>query len=794
MAAVSDGSKKTSSADAVSKNQQGSLSLSAIPVSGSSEKKSKKEKREEIPPPQITVDAAPPSPRNSASSPTKSRPEKSGTTNSSKATKEKSDEKGSSSTREGSKSSSSKKLLKEELAAAQKEIARLAKENEELREQLETLQGVISVQAEQRAMTKKQQRRHKQKQQAAAAAATASTPRSADDSDDEEEFGDDQETEMFDKAASSDDTQVKRKLLEHKRTRSIDESSPGLNALVDSQLPPPQRRPSPKLSGSSTGNILSQSLPGGRDDSSSSSAPATPQAENGSAAAGANKQRPTRPTRPTNSNTPPRKTKFATATNLSKTFISQEDEKELVGSATGNDAARGRIMNNFALVSGEATPHSLKIGVLGTPDPNASPKPNSSNDDHPHIFDENTVLDILCGLGITSSRQFDDSADGSVLIPKDFSYSYQFKVRRMQDQLLKFKDFAPKVFHQIRKVFNVSESELLFSFRYDNLDAFKGAGKSGAFFIFTRDKRFILKTATKEERDFLWELLPYYLLYIRKNPNTMLPRFYGVYSMKHEGIGGVVRFVVMNNWFATHNDLKEKYDLKGSTVGRTVGVEPEKVKSGSILKDLDIKRKIYLPDNVFEPFLDQLKRDAQFLAEHNVMDYSLLVGMSKDGTEAESSSSSSKRKPNMVDSSFQNIFQQYMHGTSSLNADSGDPEIAYFGIIDVLQQYNTRKKLEHLLKSVRYEGDNISIVQPSYYAKRFVDFITSKFGRESEARAILEQRAAEERKEKRRSSKDKSKQRLKLSVPKEKDSKASAVSDDESSAEETRGKRSNTIY
>jgi 1-phosphatidylinositol-4-phosphate 5-kinase len=279
-------------------------------------------------------------------------------------------------------------------------------------------------------------------------------------------------------------------------------------------------------------------------------------------------------------------------------------------------------------------------------------------------------------------------------------------------------------------------------------------------------------------------------LYIRKNPNTMLPRFYGVYSMKHEGIGGVVRFVVMNNWFATHNDLKEKYDLKGSTVGRTVGVEPEKVKSGSILKDLDIKRKIYLPDNIFEPFLDQLKRDAQFLAEHNVMDYSLLVGMSKDGSPPEMPT---KRKPNMVDSSFQNIFQQYMHGTSSLNADNGDPETAYFGIIDVLQQYNTRKKLEHLLKSVRYEGDNISIVQPSYYAKRFVDFITSKFGRESEARAIIDQRAAEERKEKRRSAKDKEKsKRLKLSVPKDKEK--SPASDDESSTEETRGKRSNTIY
>lgn len=284
------------------------------------------------------------------------------------------------------------------------------------------------------------------------------------------------------------------------------------------------------------------------------------------------------------------------------------------------------------------------------------------------------------------------------------------------------------------------------------------------------------------------------LQYIRKNPNTMLPRFYGVYSMKHEGIGGVVRFVVMNNWFATHHELKEKYDLKGSTVGRTVGSEPEKVKSGSILKDLDIKRKIYLPDDLYQPFIAQLKRDAEFLSQHNVMDYSLLVGMADDGSEDKTS----KRKPNMVDSSFQNIFQQYMHGTGSLNADSGEKEIAYFGIIDVLQQYNTRKKLEHLLKSVRYEGDNISIVQPSYYAKRFVDFITSKFAPESEARALIAERAAEERKEKRRSSKDKDKsKRLKLSVPqKDKESSKTPTTSDgeESSVEETRGKRSNTVY
>lgn len=118
------------------------------------------------------------------------------------------------------------------------------------------------------------------------------------------------------------------------------------------------------------------------------------------------------------------------------------------------------------------------------------------------------------------------------------------------------------MFHQIRKQCGVSEADLLVSFRYDNLTTIKGAGKSGAFFIFTNDKRFMLKTATKEERDFLWQLLPYYLQYLRKYEHTLLPRFLGVYSMKHEGIGGVVRFVVMNNVFYSPYKPIETYDLK----------------------------------------------------------------------------------------------------------------------------------------------------------------------------------------------------------------------------------------
>jgi hypothetical protein len=46
---------------------------------------------------------------------------------------------------------------------------------------------------------------------------------------------------------------------------------------------------------------------------------------------------------------------------------------------------------------------------------------------------------------------------------------------------------------------------------------------------------------------------------------------------------------------------------QGSTVGRTAGNTEKK---GTILKDLDIKRKLHLPPNLKGRFLEQLKRDS----------------------------------------------------------------------------------------------------------------------------------------------------------------------------------------
>lgn len=57
--------------------------------------------------------------------------------------------------------------------------------------------------------------------------------------------------------------------------------------------------------------------------------------------------------------------------------------------------------------------------------------------------------------------------------------------------------------------------------------------------------------------------------------------------------------------------------------------------------------------------------------------------------------------------------------------------IIYFGIIDILQDYDISKKLEHAYKSIQYDPTSISAVDPKQYSKRFRDFIFRVFVEET---------------------------------------------------------------
>lgn len=53
--------------------------------------------------------------------------------------------------------------------------------------------------------------------------------------------------------------------------------------------------------------------------------------------------------------------------------------------------------------------------------------------------------------------------------------------------------------------------------------------------------------------------------------------------------------------------------------------------------------------------------------------------------------------------------------------------ILFFGIIDILQDYDISKKLEHAYKSFQYDPTSISAVDPKQYSRRFRDFIFRVF-------------------------------------------------------------------
>ncbi|KAG6709733.1 hypothetical protein I3842_06G147800 [Carya illinoinensis] len=53
--------------------------------------------------------------------------------------------------------------------------------------------------------------------------------------------------------------------------------------------------------------------------------------------------------------------------------------------------------------------------------------------------------------------------------------------------------------------------------------------------------------------------------------------------------------------------------------------------------------------------------------------------------------------------------------------------VLYLGIIDLLQEYNVKKKVEHRYKSLKFDPLKISAVEPKLYAARFINFLNSVF-------------------------------------------------------------------
>nr|BCL66210.1 1-phosphatidylinositol-4-phosphate 5-kinase [Volvox reticuliferus] len=187
-------------------------------------------------------------------------------------------------------------------------------------------------------------------------------------------------------------------------------------------------------------------------------------------------------------------------------------------------------------------------------------------------------------------------------------------------------DYAPITFRRLRESFGVDASTYMLSLCSDHsLRHLISPGKSGSVFFLSQDERFFLKTMSRAEMSVFLSLLPAYHRHVERHPHTLLCRFFGLHGVTTSG-GRKYRFVVMSNIFRTPLQLHRKYDLKGSTLGRTAGRPPSDDPS-VIFKDLDLDLKLRLEAGWRDRLLFQLRADCGLLSGSGVMDYSLLVGV-----------------------------------------------------------------------------------------------------------------------------------------------------------------------
>lgn len=60
----------------------------------------------------------------------------------------------------------------------------------------------------------------------------------------------------------------------------------------------------------------------------------------------------------------------------------------------------------------------------------------------------------------------------------------------------------------------------------------EGAGRSGSFFFFSHDRKFIIKTMTNSELGLFLNKLPAFIKHYQSNKRSIIAKIFGVFTVK----------------------------------------------------------------------------------------------------------------------------------------------------------------------------------------------------------------------------------------------------------------------
>nr|CAG8495379.1 12834_t:CDS:10 [Entrophospora candida] len=282
-------------------------------------------------------------------------------------------------------------------------------------------------------------------------------------------------------------------------------------------------------------------------------------------------------------------------------------------------------------------------------------------------------------LNVDESANFDDGLTSHM--------KFQFS-----DRSTKFfcKIFCTEEFHNLRRDCDCEDTYIQSLARCVKWDSL--GGKSGSAFLKTRDDRLIMKQMSRNEMDAFLKFAPKYLEYMSKtNKSTVLTKIFGFYRIgyknEHTGKSMKIDVIVMENLFYE----RKIFDLKGSIRNRRIrstGKENEVLLDENLLELIKNENPIYLREHAKNSLRESLNNDTTFLAEHNVMDYSLLVGFDDD-------------KQELV-----------------------------VGIVDFIRTFTWDKQLESWVKEAGFlggGGKEPTIISPRQYGNRFKEAMEKYF-------------------------------------------------------------------
>lgn len=366
-------------------------------------------------------------------------------------------------------------------------------------------------------------------------------------------------------------------------------------------------------------------------------------------------------------------------------------------------------------------------------------------------FPQNDLVDSLQ----RSYRTFTIPADGSAYSPECSTISNG----AVDDEFL-FEEFCPQLFAQMRSLLGISNAEYFKSLCRVEKEflCFGTNSKSGEFFFFSHDNKYLLKTTTQEEAELLMTMLPDFLGRLQTTPHTFLGKYLGLYRI------GKRLFFVMRAVSTHTKKITRTYDIKGALKNRDA---PE---TDGIGLDFNFRREvgtISVDPEVAVELAQTHADDCEVLKHHGIMDFSLLVQVHDTQAPAKKEEGKTKTRGVTMDDDG-TAGCHHAQGTSDTSGlagagsqwfASGGPtkkgvDVAFedsyrsissksdvewrpdagvwstdgrylftFGLIDILVPYTLKPKVQYCFEQIGScgHGDDYSRIPPDYYCDRQVE-------------------------------------------------------------------------